>query len=65
MEECKEDVKNGNTEKTDYSEILELYGCDDEPMAYMIEPRGTVRYVDENHKTTVEELQNILPEISQ
>lgn len=52
-------------EKTDYSGILELYGSDDEPMVYMIEPRGSVRYMDKGEDITAEDLQDILPEISQ
>ena len=42
------------------SDILELYGCGESPLAYMIEPKGSVELTDQNHKTKKEDLENIL-----
>ena len=47
-------------ETTKDSDILELYGCDESPLAYMIEPKGSVEITDKNHKTKKEDLENIL-----
>ncbi len=44
----------------DDSDILELYGCDDNPLSYMIEPKGSVRITSKDDKTTKEDLENIL-----
>lgn len=49
-----------DTEPSDDLDILELYGCDDDPLDYMIEPGATVKLKGRNEETTVEELQNIL-----
>ncbi len=33
------------------SDIMALYGCDENPLAYMVEPKGSVRITDKDHKT--------------
>ncbi len=42
------------------SDILALYDCDENPLAYMIEPKGSVEITDEDSETTKEDLENIL-----
>ena len=42
------------------SEIMQLWGCAENPLAYMIEPKGSVEIVGKDHKTKKEDLKNIL-----
>ena len=47
--------------KTDLEKIvLEIYNAEENPLAYMIEPKGSVDYVDKNHVTKKEDLERIL-----
>ena len=41
-------------------DVLKVYGCTESPLAYMIEPRGSVKFVDKDHVTKKEDLENIL-----
>ncbi len=42
------------------SDVLELYDCDENPLAYMIEPKGSIKITDKDKKTTKEDLENTL-----
>ncbi len=55
----KDDGEDAETAATD-SEILEQYGCDENPLAYMIEPKGSVLVTDEDYEMKEEDLENIL-----
>ena len=47
--------------KTDLEKkVLELYNAEENQLAYMIEPKGSVDYVDKDHVTTKEDLERIL-----
>ena len=40
--------------------VQEIYGSDENPLSYMIEPRGSVEITDKNNKIKKEDLENIL-----
>lgn len=40
--------------------IQEIYDCNENPLQYMIEPKGSLKIVDKEHKTKKEDLENIL-----
>ncbi len=40
--------------------IKDIYDCDENPLAYMIEPKGSVDFVDKDYETTKEDLEPIL-----
>ena len=42
------------------SDILEIYGCDDNPIAYMIEPRIYVEMTNKNPDTDPSSYENLL-----
>ena len=41
-------------------DVLKVYDSDESPLAYMIEPRGSVTFVDEDHVSKKEDFENIL-----
>ena len=47
---------------SDEQEVLDLYGSQDNPLLYMIEPKGSVKIMSKDYKTTKEDLENILPD---
>ena len=44
----------------DDQEVLNVYGSDDNPLSYMIEPKGSVDIIDKDEETTKEDLEPIL-----
>ncbi len=42
------------------SDISDLYDCDENPLAYMIEPKCSIEFTDEDYETKKEDLENIL-----
>ena len=42
------------------SDILEIYGCDDNPIVYMIEPRISVEITNKGAKTDPSDYENLL-----
>ena len=40
--------------------FLKIYGCNENPLCYMIEPRGSIEIVDKDDVTKKEDLENIL-----
>lgn len=40
--------------------VQEIYGTDENPLSYIIEPRDSIKITDKNHKTKKEDLENIL-----
>ena len=41
-------------------DILKVYDCDENPLSYMIEPKGSIEIVDKDDVTKKEDLENIL-----
>ena len=52
--------KNNNKDSMEKDGIRDIYDCDENPLDYMIEPKGSVDIVDKNYKTTKEDLEHIL-----
>lgn len=46
--------------ESDIEDVLRVWDCDDNPLFYMIEPRGWVRAVDKDHVTKPKDLESIL-----
>ena len=44
----------------DEKRVMEIYGCDDHPIAYMIEPRGEIKMVREGQKPDPKDFETIL-----
>ena len=40
--------------------VKEIYGCEENPISYMIEPRGSVEITDKNTEPKKEDFENIL-----
>lgn len=43
------------------SEIMKIYDCENSPLRYMIEPRGTIEIVGKDDETRKEDLERLLP----
>ncbi len=41
-------------------DICKVYGCDEDPLSYMIESKGSIEIVDKDDVTKKEDLENIL-----
>ena len=50
-------------ESDDEQDVLDLYNCDENPLSYMIEPKGSVKITSKDVKTTKEDLENILKDM--
>lgn len=55
-QERSEDMSDDQLEKV----VQEIYDCEENPLSYMIEPRGSVEITDKNKKIKKEDLENIL-----
>ena len=47
-------------EKSEKEDISDIWDCEDSPLSYMIEPRGSVEMVSKDHVTKKEDFDNIL-----
>ncbi len=55
-----DDKHMSNMDDERESVVDAIYDCEENPLAYMIEPKGSVKITDKNKKTKKEDLQNIL-----
>ena len=39
---------------------MDIYDCNENPLAYMIEPKGSVEIADKDKKISKEDLENVL-----
>lgn len=52
-------VTNSNV-SDDNNNIQEIYDCDENPLSYMIEPKGSVDIINKDEETTKEDLEHVL-----
>jgi len=52
----KEGMQKAEKEKL----VKEIYDCKESPLAYIIEPKGSVRITDKNAKTEKDDLESIM-----
>ena len=46
--------------KSSIERTLATYGCDDHPLRYVVEPRGSLKIVSKDHVTKPDDLKSIL-----
>lgn len=52
--------KNHSKNELKDDNIEEIYDCDENPLAYMIEPKAEVDIIPKDYKTTPEDLEHVL-----
>ena len=53
-------VTNSSVVDDSNNNIKELYDCNENPLSYMIEPKGSVDIIDKDDETTKEDLEHVL-----
>lgn len=49
-----------NPEDVSLDEVLDIYGCKDSILRYMVEPRGSTRAVSKDEDLTKDRIENVL-----
>ena len=46
--------------ESEKSDVLEVYDSDENPLSFMVEPKGEIDIVDKDDETTKEDLEHVL-----